>query len=862
MSTPVNHALNNLLKKPPIFFTTTPTSTSGGGLSISSVSNTDFSQIHLESTTVTPSATGQTHEKKERNLGREKSVLMKELGKTELRREKIKTALRDAKEDHDKKKVDKFKNELRALTSEKRRIASRIDKLGSEESTDSSVSDEGQDISSPYKAPAKSAAELRKKIEDAHNDIQRELAAGNEKKADIIREEVIELQNQLKLITPIVKRETTSRPTVQPTDSRKINPGTTATTQDLIGASKALREGKETILRKKKDTLSELKRDNSGHDMIEECKREIREIEHEIKILDDLLGQISSAPHTAGSSVISTLTRRGHRPTQLPLPADSTSTTKINDQVSGNRRSSLLLGDSMKNYFSKEGIEELDAIESKMKELVKKFDSDTAQVKKWEKEVEDASHSHDRDDFEKILKDAEGSAHRVTLKIAKLIEKRQKLEALVFPQQSRKQINESREKFLNQFKSENTKNLSEARKKKIAELEEKVRADCGTSAMYYASGLAAFGTSFFVGNALSRIPYMGSAVVGSFVSSFLHVTVAGPILKQLLAKTWSAPALVEFNNNVKLHGARWGDKDRDELDVKKYDSKSPNRPGKLTIDERLAEERDFEKILWDRWKSEDSSYFFYMLNYLGKAAIVSSAASYFAAGGATAILLELLLHSMLGAMSGAETVAGIQHTRSTDPKSELKATPTREIFVAEVDEQESWLADLKRALSDWQAKPHKDPNDPTGVELFKEIGRTQRALEAARTKSEFGGTFLYELESQFKAGDPRNDTTSEVLGRWISVLPSAIASELTRSMRKSRDPLDMFLGHAIPAALLIFPPGFSCRALYSGLIRALIQQGVNGQAGHLAADASGQPVEEVGFTGIPTEYDQGRQDWM
>jgi hypothetical protein len=81
-------------------------------------------------------------------------------------------------------------------------------------------------------------------------------------------------------------------------------------------------------------------------------------------------------------------------------------------------------------------------------------------------------------------------------------------------------------------------------------------------------------------------------------------------------------------------------------------------------------------------------------------------------------------------------------------------------------------------------------------------------------------------------------------------------------MRKSRDPLDMFLGHAIPAVLLIFPPGFSCRALYSGLIRALIQQGVNGQAGHLAADASGQPVEEVGFTGIPTEYDQGRQDWM
>jgi hypothetical protein len=862
MSTSVNHELNKLLKNPPSFSTPAPTSTAGGVPTSSSISSIDFSQVHLESTAETPSATGKAHEREERKLGREKSVLMKELGKTELRREKLKVALRDAKKSNDEKKVNKYKTELDELTLKKRRMTRRIERLGSDESSDTSSSDDRQDISSPYKSPAKSAAELRKKIEDANNDIQRELAAGNEKKADKIRQEVFELQNELSRIAPRANRETSSRPPVKPANAEKTSSDAKATTQDLISISNILRKEKQAILRKKKDELADLKRDNDGSEKINKCNRDIREIEHEIKILDDLLGQISSAPPAIDSSVMSTLTRRGHRPTQLPLPTDSTSTAKINDQVSGNRRSSLLLGDSMKNYFSKEGIEELEAIEGEIEELVKKFDSCAAKAAKWKKDAEEASHSHDREDFEDGLKNIDENTHLITLKLAKLIEKRQQLEALVFPQQSRKQQNEDREKFLNQFKSDNTKILGETRKKKLADLEEKVRADCGSSAMYYVSGLAAFGTSFFVGNALSRIPYLGSAVVGSFVSSFLHVTVAGPMLKQLLAKTWNAPALVEFNNNVKLHGARWGDEDRDELNVKKYDSKSPNRPGKLTIDERLAEERDFEKILWDRWKSEDASYFFYMLNYLGKAAVVSGAASYFAAGGMTAIFLELLLHSALGAMSGAETVAGIQHTRSTDPASELKATPTREIFAAEVDEQESWLADLKRALSNWQAKPHKDPNDPTGVELIKEIGRTQRALEAARTKSEFGGTFLYEFESQFKAGDPRNDTTSEVLGRWISVLPSAIASELTRSMRKSRDPLDMFLGHAIPAALLIFPPGFSCRALYSGLIRALIQQSVNGQAGHLVADASGQPVEEVGFTGIPTEYDQGRQDWM
>ncbi len=859
---PVNAELNKLLKTPPRFFETPPTTTASRVPITSSTSTTEFSQVHLESRTETPSANGDRHEQNARKLGREKSLLLKQYGKLELRIEKARAALRSAKANTDDEDTSSRENELHQLKKEKRRIARRIERLGSANGSDTSGSSDEQDISSPYKPPEKTAAEIRKKIDDTHDEIQRELVAGNEKKVEKLRQEVTDLENDLKRFSPKREGGNISRLPINPAIPSKTPSESKATTKDLIGISTTLRDQNLNILQDKKSELEKLRGTDENDKAINECVKEIRRLEQQIKAFDELLATISSAPLATDSSLISTLTRRGRRPTQLPSPKESDSTSKLSNLATEKRRSSLLLGDAMKSYFSKEGLEELEEIETKLEQQIEDLDAFSADIKKWKRQVDDASHSHDRVDFEGLLKRAEANAHRTTLRIAKLIEKRQKLEALVFPQQSRKQKDEEREKFLHQFKSEKTKKLEAIRKQKLADLERRVQADCGASMMYYVSGLAAFGSSFFVGNGLSRAPYPGSAIVGSFVAAFLHVTAAGPVLKQLLAKSWTAPAFVEFNNYVKLVGSKWADEANGETKVKKYVSKSPDRPGLLDIEERLAEERPFSEILRDRMSSEDASYFFYMLNYLGKAAIVSGAASYFAAGTVTTILLELFLHSVLGALSGAETVAGIQHTRSKEPNSELKAAPTREIFAAEAEEKESWLADLKQALSDWQAEHGNNPDDPAGIELIMEIGRTQKALEAARTKSGFAGTFRHEFLAQFQSGEPGADTTSEVLGRWISVLPSAIASELTRGLRKSPDPAWAFAGHAIPAALLIFPPGFSIRAVYSGLIRARVQQSMTNPVGHLAANAPGQPPQEAGFTGVPTEYDVGRQDWM
>ncbi len=862
MGNPTNATLKTLLKHPPQLLPQTPTSTSDQVPGVSSASRIDFSEVHLESPVVTPTPSSIKHEKRERELGREKSLLLKKYGKLDLQLEQAKKSLQTARSANDEERKEKIKGELQSLKKQKSRIKEKIDKLGSNEDSVVSSSDTDEDISSPYKSPQVRADEIREKIEKLQSEVQFEISAGNEKKAERLRGDIDELNAELARIAPRRSRNETPPPLPRPAESSKTLPGSEATSDDLIKALTASRTERLKALHEYQNDLSDMKRDNAPEDDIRTCMKEIATLKTEIGVLENLISQISSTPPDPTSNLAQTLTRHGRRPTHPPAPEGEPSSSGTKAQNADKRRSSFLLSDDLKELFSNEGLKELDRIESEIEELLKRFENLHADMKKWEKEAEEATHSHDREDFEYLSQNFRKAYDATTLKIAKLIDERSKLETIVFPGVSRADRDTRREKFLDQFKSQKTRDLEARYKKKLAKLEHKVRAECGSTAMYYVAGLSAFGASFFIGNALSRIRYAGSAHTGAFIAALLHVTVAGPVLKQLLAKSWSAPSFVEFNNRVKLAGAKLGDVARGETLVKKYDSKDPKHVGQLTIDERIAEERAFGEILRDRFETEDAPYFFYVLNYLGKAAMAAGMASFMASGGWAAILTELALHSVLGAMSGAETVAGIQHQRSRHPKAELKAVPTRKIYAAEADAKASLLTDLTDALSKWQARQDKSPSDTTGPELMKEIRRTTKALETARTKSQLLGTFGNEFVSQFKPGDPLADTASEVLGRWASVVPSAVLSGYLSGARASGDPLLVFLGHALPAVLLISPPGFAARAVYIAAFRSIIQAMINGSAGHLAAQAPGAEDEGGRFAGNPNEHDEQRQDWM
>jgi len=294
------------------------------------------------------------------------------------------------------------------------------------------------------------------------------------------------------------------------------------------------------------------------------------------------------------------------------------------------------------------------------------------------------------------------------------------------------------------------------------------------------------------------------------------------MVKQIMTRTWTSNSLSALNNNFKLRGAYIGDKRRGELDVRKYDSKDPNRTDKLTIEERLAEEPPFKELYAARYKDEEAGYYFYTLNYSFKAMAAAIMSEYMAGGSTGSKLLEAFLHGVAGFCSGAEYVSTQQHARSERPNAKVSPVPTREVFAHEVRALQSLRDDLNAKLDECRANATPDPKDPTQRMLTKALRRTDKALMSAELKSQPAGILRHEFWAQFSP-EAYEDTWSEVLGRIVSLSPTSVLNEMLSIWRTSPDPLLMFLGHALPAVLLIMPPGFTSRPLYSGAIRALMQ---------------------------------------
>ena len=193
-------------------------------------------------------------------------------------------------------------------------------------------------------------------------------------------------------------------------------------------------------------------------------------------------------------------------------------------------------------------------------------------------------------------------------------------------------------------------------------------------------------------------------------------------------------------------------------------------------------------------------------------------------------VIEWIVHSVMGWFSGAQTVAGIQLARSQVPGAKEEAVPNREIHAAHAALLTSLLDDLENAYKNQRTADNAESHVGVERDLLKAIRRTKKSLAQAETKSQFGGTFWYEFVAQFKSADARADVASEVLGRALSVMPAAWLSNFLASWRTSGDPVLTFAGHALPALLLIAPPGWTLRPLYTGFFRALIQAAINGRS--------------------------------
>jgi len=386
---------------------------------------------------------------------------------------------------------------------------------------------------------------------------------------------------------------------------------------------------------------------------------------------------------------------------------------------------------------------------------------------------------------------------------------------------SLKEINDECQLLLESCKSEKTFSLEEKYDALVSELKQEHANSPYTPAKIAVAGASAFSVSFLIADTLSRTVSM-SAYIPAFITGTLHVIAAGPVAKSIMPNMWSSPVLAELNNNFKLRGASWGEQWQGQASEKKYLSKYPEHPGKISIEQRLEEEQSLNNLLAARYKDEEASYFFFTMNYLLKAMGAAMVSKAFSTGTQTYKLIEATLHGVCGNLSGASYLFSQQAARSERNQSTNILTPTRKIFSAKAEELQSLLDDIENNLKKSESNPRHDTRDLTHHLLIKAQQQVQNELKIATLQASWLGLLRHELSINFAHGS-RLDTIAEIVGRSISLLPLSIINEVTSNWRNSSDPWLVFIGHALPAAILTMPPGLTARPLYSGAIRSALQ---------------------------------------
>lgn len=499
------------------------------------------------------------------------------------------------------------------------------------------------------------------------------------------------------------------------------------------------------------------------------------------------------------------------------------------------RNSTLIMPEDLKQRLSLQARKTVDKIDFRIAKAANEGDQMGLQVARINaklKRMRKDGHStaSEIEKTEATLDEYKKKQRKCFIKVDKLTEARDKLEEKELPEKprpTRKEKEEAYKALLESVKSVQTRGLEKIHADMLAELDDTTSSDpFSTRVFTLLAGAAGFSVSFLSPNTLSRfvpaplIPI--SWVFAPILAGGMHVIFATPMVKQVMTRAWTSNAMAELNNNFDLRGSQLQDWWFGELDEPKYASKDPDKPDKISITERLKEEKPFWDLYDDRYTTEEVGYFSYTMNYTFKAIAASCISNYLAGGTLVGKGAEAVMHGLWGALSGAEYLLIQQELRSKHPKAVQTAVPTRQCFAAQAVSLQSLRDDLQAKITECRDQHKKDPKDKTESNLNKALRKTDKALIAATLRSGVLGTFRYEWWAQFSP-EARRDTLSEALGRILSLLPTTVISEFTRSWRASPDPLLMFLGHTLPAVALIRSPGFTARPMYCGVIRALLK---------------------------------------
>lgn len=549
----------------------------------------------------------------------------------------------------------------------------------------------------------------------------------------------------------------------------------------------------------------------------------------------------SSQPVIDGSAPVNQETRELIRKVTTRRTRNKTGNKPLKRSENPVRNSTLYTDEEVLKLLNTKGKQLTKGIHSNIDKATTEFERLMQDRSSLHQKIDDAEDSEDRKKLSEELKLLDKKILATSGKLNQILEKTETIERTVRKQAPQLSDDEKEQRYIaltEKFKSKETKSLEKKYKDLLADYVK--QNSLGTTTLTMLGGAIANLGTLSIGSGVTRImtgfgfPLAG-VFSGAVIGGGLHAILTTPILKQVMRETWTSPILSEFNNHCKLVGASWGDWWRNEGKKAKYVSKDTSNPNLLTIKERRKEETSFRELFQTRYKVEEIPYYPFMGNYMSKG-MAGATLPHWGLDKTSAAVADAAMHLPMGWISGAETSMLIQEQRSQLPKAKLVPLPSREISSAEAEYLASLLGNLQGGLQKLLNSKQLGPEDPTEREMLKAISRTSKALDSATLRSKFLGTLRQEISAEFANLDAKLDTLTEVISRTLVLLPSNGASYLLASWRASPDPLTAALGHIIPAALLILPPGWTMRPLTSALIRATLQAIFNGRAPDVTAD--------------------------
>lgn len=806
--------------------------------------------IHSSATVNSSHPAVQRQRAREQSGNQAQQSILKNIGRLELKIAQKKIAIENAKLKKDADSLSKLHKELSELKMKLCVLDAKRQEAGKDPSAASSSADDDAQTSVLQGSSSRSENEipapaLRRSLSTIEKDIancQAKIKAEQSNSIGKVNEKALDkLEKQLQTLEA-EQEQAQPRPLV--------NQHTHANNAEVVSQMIKERQSRsKQLITEIQATASSIDGTGDQDSLTKELQMNLEEIESLHLVLETLQAIATSKNTDDDSSIVgsarkknrdddsSTVGSGGDSSDSVSSDAPTTNTTtpqQSNLSALGKSSSKVYYPQAGHRSLSAEGLIKVIVLDAELENLSRKAKRLSWRIEEHKSDGEEVVGIKDKA-TNKTLRASRNDLEQTILKIGKtLLEKKKIEQAALSSVTGKTKEEEAQEKaFFDEIKSAKTTFLegrytSNLERYKKAALESPM-ASAANVMWNLAAGVAGFAVSFLGPNTWSRYATgVTAALVHPVWAGVTHVVLATPVVKQLMLTTWNSPAMAELTNYHKLVGSSWRDARLGETAVKKYLSKNPADTQKLSIEERLAQEKNFFSMMKMRYLIEDLPYFSYTFDYGLKAELMQFGPAFFHLQSTLSKGVEAGTHGVAGGLSGALYVVGQQGFRSAVPGAKQAVVPSYKIFNDQYVALESYANDLQEWIEKDVKKEGHNPQDPDFHKANIKLRQIKKELYIASHKRWPGGIFAYELKAQFNATN-RLETISESLGRSISLLPTAWAGYLTAGMRLSPNPVMQLVGYVIPAVALMAPPGFTSRAFYSGAILTVLESMFGGR---------------------------------